>query len=66
MRRYLRLYLCFVRFALGRAFEFRFDFFFRIAMDAIFYAVHLCFFGILFGHTESIAGWERDDIFVFV
>lgn len=64
--RYLRLYLHFLRFSISRALEFRLDFFFRIAMDAVFYLVTLAFFRTLYAHSEWLGGWSLDQIYVFV
>lgn len=66
MTRYLRLYACFVRFSMTRAMEFRFDFFFRIVMDLIFYVVQIAFFEILFLHSPTIGDWTRDQVILFV
>jgi len=66
MLRYLKLYFNFVRFSFSRAMEFRLDFFFRIGMDILFYAVKLGFFGVLFLHTDLIAGWNLQQITLFV
>jgi ABC-2 type transport system permease protein len=65
MIRYLRLYAAFVRFSFSRALEFRLDFWFRTVMDAIYYAVNLAFFAVLYGHTESFGGMSLDQILVF-
>ena len=66
MGRYLRLYAYFLRFSFSKALEFRLDFFFRVGMDAIWYAVNLAFFGVLFGHTAQLGGWNIDQVLVFV
>lgn len=66
MRRYLRLYLSFVRFSISRAVEFRLDFFCRIFMDLVFYAVNLAFFKVLFLRISSLGGWSEPQIMVFV
>lgn len=66
MRRYLKLYLAFVRFSFSRALEFRVDFFFRFVMDIVFYVTQLAFFSILYRHTQLVADWNLDQIFVFV
>ena len=66
MRRYLRLYLHFLRFSFSRAFEFRVDFWFRIVMDCVFYAVNLIFFTLLYRQTELIGGWTLDQSYIFV
>ncbi len=65
MTRYLRLYLHFLRFSFSRAMEFRFDFTFRIFMDAIWYAVNLAFFAVLYRHTALLGGWNFDQVLVF-
>lgn len=66
MLRYLRLYACFLRFSFSRAMEFRFDFFFRVGMDMIWYAVHLSFFAVLYRHTATLGGLSQDQVLVFV
>ena len=66
MKRYLRLYLHFLRFSFSRAFEFRVDFWFRIVMDCVFYAVNLIFFTLLYGQTETIGGWTLDQTYIFI
>jgi len=66
MARYLRLYLYFVRFSFSRAMEFRVDFYFRVVMDATFYAVHILFFTLLYRHTSLLGGWTLDQAYVFV
>lgn len=66
MSRYLRLYIYFLRFSFSKAMEFRVDFFFRIVMDIIYYAVNIFLFKILFLHTELIGGWREDQMMVFV
>lgn len=65
MTRYLRLYLYFLRFSFSRSLEFRLDFWFRVGMDALWYAVHLVFFGVLFQHTGALGGWNLDQVLVF-
>lgn len=66
MFRYLRLYAHFIRFAIGRTFEFRVDFFFRIVMDTVYYAVNIGFYKIIFLHTASVGGWQEPQTMVFV
>ncbi len=63
--RYLRLYASFLRFSFSKALQFRLDFFFRVFMDVVFYAVNLGFFGILFAHTRALGGWTWDQVLVF-
>jgi len=65
MIRYLRLYACFLRFSFSRAMEFRLDFFFRIGMDTIFYAVNLTFFWLIYQHSDLFGGWDFDQALIF-
>ena len=64
--RYFRLYGSFLRFSFSKAMEFRLDFYFRVVMDMVFYAVHLLFFTIIYDHTSMLGGWTLDQIYVFV
>jgi ABC-2 type transport system permease protein len=65
MGRYLRLYAHFLRFSFSRAMEFRLDFFFRVVMDAVWYAVNLAFFTVIYRHTTLLGGWDYDQVVVF-
>lgn len=66
MGRYLRLYGYFLRFSLSRSMEFRFDFFFRIFMDLIYYGVNIAFYRVVFLHTPVLAGWNEEQLLVFI
>lgn len=66
MFRYIRLYFYFLQFSISKTLEFRMDFFFRILMDGIFYAVNIAFYRLIYIHTESLGGWREDEIMVFV
>lgn len=66
MIRYLRLYAHFLRFSFSKAMEFRVDFFFRILMDVIYYTVNILFFKVLYLHTPLLAGWDEQQIMIFV
>ncbi len=66
MKRYLVLYLYFVRFSFSRAMEFRVDFFFRIFMDLIFYIVQFLFFNIIYLHTPILGGWNQEQMSLFI
>jgi ABC-2 type transport system permease protein len=66
MKRYARLYLHFLRFSFSKAMEFRLDFTFRILMDIIYYAVNILFFKVIFLHTPMLAGWNQEQMMIFV
>lgn len=64
--RYLRLYAYFLRFSFSKAMEFRVDFFFRVVMDIVFYAVQFAFFHIIYLHTPLLGGWDLEQMRVFI
>jgi len=64
--RYLRLYLCFLRFSFSRALEFRLDFFFRVVMDLAYYGVNIALYSVLFSQTAIIGGWDIHQARVFM
>jgi ABC-2 type transport system permease protein len=66
IRRYLRLYLHFLEFSFVKAMEFRLDFFMRIVMDIIYYAVNIGFFRVIYAHTPSLGGWNESQTMLFV
>ena len=66
MLRYLRLYLYFLRFSFSKAMEFRFDFFFRIGMDTLWYVVQFVFFEVIYLHTPMFGGLTQDQMLVFL
>lgn len=66
MRRYLRLYLYFLRFSFSKAMEFRVDFTFRIIMDLAFYTMQFLFFKIIYLHTPILGGWNLEEMRIFI
>jgi ABC-2 type transport system permease protein len=66
MKRYIRLYAYFLQFSFSKAMEFRLDFSFRIIMDIIYYIVNISLFKVLFLHTDLIAGWNHEQMMIFV
>lgn len=46
--------------------EFRLDFTFRILMDIIYYVVNIAFFKVIYLHTPLVAGWNIDEMMIFV
>jgi ABC-2 type transport system permease protein len=64
--RYLRLFGHFVAFSFSRSFEFRFDFYIRIIMDVVYYAVNILFYKVLFLNASQIGGWTEPALMLFV
>lgn len=46
--------------------EFRLDFFFRIIMDVVFYAINIAFFKLIFLHTNLFGGWTSSEATIFI
>lgn len=66
MKRYIRLYIHFLKFSFSKALQFRLDFSFRIIMDFIFYVVNILFFKIIYLHTPMLAGLTEEQMMIFV
>ncbi len=66
MTRYLRLYGAFVKFSVMQATMFRFDFWLRIIMDILYYAISIGIMIVLFEHTPWLGGWNREQVLVFI
>jgi ABC-2 type transport system permease protein len=65
MIRYLRLWARFVAFSFSRALTFRLDFFFRVGMDALWYAQYFVYFAILNAATPTLGGWTAGEVRLF-
>lgn len=46
--------------------EFRIDFYFRVFMDIVFYAVSFGFFKVIYLHSPEIGGWNESQAMIFV
>lgn len=66
MMRYLRLYGYFLEFSFSRAMQFRFDFWFRILMDAVYYVVIIATYRTFYIHTATMGGFTLDQAMVFI
>lgn len=66
MLRHARIYLSCIKFSWSKALEFRLDFWFRVIMDAVYYAMNVGFYLVLFSKTASIGGWTKEEAMVFV
>lgn len=66
LKLHFRTFLALARFSLSKSMEFRTDFYFRFIMDCFFYALAIAFFEVIFLHTDSLAGWNRQQVLLFV
>jgi len=66
LQRAFALTFAFARIGVLRKTQFRVDFLGQVVMDTMWYVVHIATFEVLFEHTETIAGWTRSDVRVFL
>jgi ABC-2 type transport system permease protein len=64
--RYLRLFGAFARFGLATEMAFRANFLIKLVVEALWLAILLAFYAVLFGRTSSIADWDRTSFLFFV
>jgi len=66
MRRNLRFILLLLRLKLSRMMVFRFSFFGAFFADSVTFLVELLTFGVIYGHVDSIGGWGRGQMLIFI
>lgn len=66
LRRHARILSQYMRIGLVRKSQFRVDFLSQILMDIVWNTIHILVFEVLYLHTDSIVGWTRADIRVFL
>jgi ABC-2 type transport system permease protein len=64
LRRYWQIYRTFFTSSLARELEFRANFFAKILQNAIWIFFFLMILLVIYGNTNSVAGWSRGDAFV--
>lgn len=64
--RYLRLLLAFARFGLATEMSFRVNFLVKITVEALWLAILILFYELIFQRTDSVAGWDRSRYLFFV
>jgi ABC-2 type transport system permease protein len=64
--RYLRLFLAFGRLGLATEMSFRANFLVKLSVEALWLAILLCFYELVFRRTSTVAGWDRDRYLFFV
>lgn len=60
LTRYARIGFQFARVGIVRKSQLQAEFWFQVLMDCIWYGSHVAIFEVLYTHTESIAGWDRE------
>lgn len=66
LRRYLSLWLDLCRISLVQEMMFKVNFLLWIVVEALWFGLQLAFMSVVYGHTESIAGWNRWQVILLV
>ena len=66
MTHYLKLWLASVRYSVVRTLMFRFDFLLWSAVELAWMAVNVLLIEVIYGHTDSIAGWNKYEMLLLV
>ena len=62
LRRYAGIYWALVRYSVIHEMQFKLNFLLWIVVEGLWFALQLAFMTVLYGHTESIAGWSRWEV----
>ncbi len=65
-RRYAAVYAMLVRNSLVRDMTFKVNFLLWIVVEVLWFALQLSFIGVLYLHTESIAGWSKWEVVLLI
>lgn len=65
-RRYPALYAALWRYSVTREMQFKANFLLWILVEALWFGLQLAFMSVIYGHTESIAGWSRWQVILLV
>jgi ABC-2 type transport system permease protein len=64
--RYVRLFLAFARFGLASEMTFRVNFLVKLSVEALWLAILVVFYELIFQKTQAVAGWDRNEYLFFV
>jgi ABC-2 type transport system permease protein len=64
--RYFRLFLAFARIGLAQEMSFRANFLVKLSVEALWLAILLLFYHLIFSHTRAIAGWDLNRYLFFL
>lgn len=66
IRRYAGIYLALVRYSLVHEMQFKANFLLWIVVEGLWFGLQLAFMTVLYGHTDSIAGWSKWQVVLLV
>ncbi len=64
--RYVRLFSAFARFGLATEMAFRANFLIKLVVEAMWLAILVVFYEVIFSKTNLVAGWDRESYLFFV
>jgi len=59
LRRYAQVYAALMRYSVIHEMQFKVNFLLWIVVECLWFGLQLAYMAVLYGHTESIAGWTR-------
>jgi ABC-2 type transport system permease protein len=66
MRRYVSIYLALWRNSVVREMSFKSNFLLWIVVELLWFALQLCFIGVIYSHTDHIASWTKWQVVLLV
>ena len=66
LRRYLGIYGALIRYSVIHEMQFKVNFLLWIVVECLWFGLQLSFMAVLYGHTDSIAGWSRWEVVLLV
>jgi len=66
MLHHLKIWLASARYSVTRTLMFRFDFFLWASVELVWMGVNLLLISVIYGHTDSIAGWSKYEMMLLV
>jgi ABC-2 type transport system permease protein len=66
LRRYASIYGALIRYSLIHEMQFKVNFLLWIVVEGLWFGLQLAFMGVLYRHTETIAGWSQWEVVVLL
>ena len=66
VKRYISIYGALIRYSLIHEMQFKVNFLLWIVVEFLWFGLQLVFMSVLYGHTESIAGWSKWEVVLLV
>jgi ABC-2 type transport system permease protein len=66
VRRYAGIYAALIRYSLIHEMQFKANFLLWILVEGLWFGLQIAFMTVLYGHTDSIAGWSRWEVVLLV